>query len=141
MSDNTSLSDDHRYILMDQRKNRWTNNIPVGAKFQNFIDILTQSKQTSDEDVVCLMTFLTRRSIFPAVGRVHGIVILPMIKGIMDKSDDEFLTTTFVGSPTKSSCNFDNRSLKISPECTSDKSRLWDYLCANNVVFICRDFG
>lgn len=43
-------------------------------------------------------------------------------QGIVDKSDDEFLTATFVGTSTKISRKSDNQLSEISSECTSEKN-------------------
>lgn len=58
-----------------------------------------------------------------AVGRVHDVVRILMFNGIVKKSDDEFSTTSFVGSSTKSSQNYNNRPSKISPKCTSVETK------------------
>lgn len=111
MSDGTSLSDGRRCIFMGERRN-------------------------SD---VYPTIFLIGGAITAAIGIVHDVVGIPTLNGIIGKSDNEFSTTSFVGSPTKSSQNYDNRPSEISPECTSAKISLRQ-ISSTHVPFMCSTF-
>lgn len=57
------------------------------------------------------------------IRRVQDVVRILTLDNTVKITDDEFSTTSFVGSPTKNSQNSDDRPSEISPKCTSDRNK------------------